>query len=47
MWSTWNNFWGEYNSDQKLVKQTDPEGNVVRYSYDNEGRMIIWVRHRR
>jgi YD repeat-containing protein len=39
MWSTWNNFWGEYNSDQKLVKQTDPEGNVVRYSYDNEGRM--------
>ena len=30
----------EYNSDDKLIKQTDSEGKQINYEYDNQGRMI-------
>jgi YD repeat-containing protein len=30
----------EYNTDNKLAKQTDAEGKVSRYEYDSEGRLV-------
>ncbi|MBW1751666.1 MAG: RHS repeat protein, partial [Deltaproteobacteria bacterium] len=30
----------EYNTDNKLTKQTDAEGKVIRYEYDSEGRLV-------
>jgi len=30
-----------YRTDNKLTKQTDAEGKVIRYEYDSEGRLVL------
>jgi YD repeat-containing protein len=32
-----------YNTDNKLIRQTDAEGRITAYAYDNEGRLIETV----
>ena len=33
----------EYNNDDKMTRQIDPEGNAVTYEYDNEGRLLLTI----